>query len=186
VRRLAVIVVVLANAALALVLWDGRTREPKGASSAAEPDAAWARLDPQARCDQAVQLVAHPDRWPMQCRWRQGDDRLQGQAYPPPPGPPPWDRPRIELYVVETQTREELANAIAHELGHMHHTREPDFVGDWLRARDLPADTPPDVWTEDYAEVFAALFSPPSDSWRAPTARPTAAALTTLRARFFA
>jgi hypothetical protein len=101
-------------------------------------------------------------------------------------GPPPYDNPHVEVYVGETQTREQLANAIAHELGHMHHTREPAFaVADWLAARGLPPGTPSEIWTEDYAEVFAALFSPPNDAWRAPTPRPSAQALAELKARFF-
>ncbi len=89
--------------------------------------------------------------------------------------------------MAETQTREQLANAIAHELGHMHHTREPApaRVAEWLAARSLPPTTPDEVWTEDYAEVFAALFSPPSDAWRAPTPRPSAEELASLKARFF-
>ena len=78
-----------------------------------------------------------------------------------------------------------MASAIAHELGHMHHTREPTFVREWLAARNLPAETPAEVWTEDYAEVFAALFGPRQERWRAPTPRPSPEALAVLKARFF-
>jgi hypothetical protein len=147
--------------------------------------AAWAELDAQARCDSAAGLVTHRDRWPVRCRWQAPSEGLSGQAFPPPEGPPPYDDPHIEVYVTPGQSREQLANAIAHELGHMHHTREPAFAAEWLRARNLPEQTPAEVWTEDYAEVFAALFSPPADRWRAPTPRPSPGALADLRARFF-
>lgn len=143
-------------------------------------------LDPQARCDRATGLVTASRRWPMVCRWRQPDDQLQGQAFPPPPGDPPFDNPHIEIYVDPVQTAEDVARAIAHELGHMRHTRDPRFVPEWLAARGLPPGTPDDIWTEDYAEVFAALFAPPSPRWRAPTTRPTEADLVMLKARFFA
>jgi hypothetical protein len=122
----------------------------------------------------------------MTCRWRQPADVLQGRAFPPPAGEPPFDVPRLEIYVEPSQSEEELAHVIAHELGHMHHTRDPQFVPAWLRARGLPPDTPDEVWTEDYAEVFAALFSPPSGKWRAPTPRPSPQALSGLRDQFFA
>lgn len=181
------VLVVLASAASAFLLWNGRPGDDRAPAPTPAADAAWAGLDPQARCDEAAQLVTRRDDWPTQCRWRRPEDRVQGQAFPPPPGPPPWDRPRVEIFVAESQTREELANAIAHELGHMHHTREaaPALVADWLALRGLPPDTPDEIWTEDYAEVFAALFSPPSDRWRAPTPRPSAEALNVLRDRFF-
>lgn len=146
---------------------------------------AFAALDAQGRCESAATLLTTSERWPMTCRWRAPSDALQGQAFPPPKGDPPFDDPHIELYVDPAQSREQLAHAIAHELGHMHLTREPAFVPEWLAARDLPPDTPSPVWTEDYAEVFAALFSPPSDRWRAPTPRPSPDALADLRARFF-
>jgi len=80
---------------------------------------------------------------------------------------------------------EEAAHVIAHELGHMRHTREATFGPEWLAARKLPSDTPSAVWTEDYAEVFADLFGPPFDHWQAPTPRPDAQALGQLRAQFF-
>jgi hypothetical protein len=67
----------------------------------------------------------------------------------------------------------------------MHHTREAAFVPEWLSARNLPPDTAAEVWSEDYAEVFAALFSPPAAHWRAPTPRPSPEALASLRGRFF-
>lgn len=174
----------LATVGAAVLLWSGSTDEPDAAPPG--PVAAWARLDAQARCDDALQLVTHRDRWPTHCRWRQPGERLQGQSFPPPVGPPPFDDPRVEIYVDPGQTRDDLARAIAHELGHMHHTREPSFPArEWLAARGLPETTPGEVWTEDYAEVFAALFGPPGDTWRAPTPRPTPEALAALEARFF-
>ncbi len=178
------ILFVLVDVVVAAIIWNGRSGGPAPRPS---PDPAWSRLDPQGRCEQASTLVTYPVRWPVQCRWRRPGERLQGQSFPPPVGPPPYDHPHVEVYLTETQSREEVANAIAHELGHMHHTREPAFaVADWLAARGLPPDAPSEVWTEDYAEVFAALFSPPNDAWRAPTPRPTPEALAALRARFFA
>ncbi|MDQ6948101.1 MAG: hypothetical protein M3256_17990 [Actinomycetota bacterium] len=152
-------------------------------STTASP--AWTALDPQQRCDNAVALVITPNLWRTTCRWRQPTDGLEGSAFPPPKGDPPFDDPHIEIYVDPAQTRESLAHAIAHEMGHMRHTREPTFVPEWLAARGLPPDTPSSVWTEDYAETFAALFGPPNDSWRAPTPRPDAAALAGLKAQFF-
>lgn len=146
---------------------------------------AWAALDPQDRCDSALGLVTHPDRWPVICRWREAGEALQGQSFPPPKGPPPYEDPHVEIYVEPAQGREELASAIAHELGHMHHTREFRSLGEWLAARGLGPGTADAVWTEDYAEVFAALFSPPAARWRAPTARPGPKALAELKARFF-
>jgi hypothetical protein len=186
VRRMAVFLVILANVAVAVLIWNLRPDGPDARSVVPDSDPEWSRLDAQGRCDQALQDVSHPGSWPVRCRWRQPGEMFQGQAYPPPKGPPPYDEPRVEIYVSETQSRGQVANAIAHELGHMHHTREPTFaVADWLAARGLPAGTPPEVWLEDYAEVFAALFSPPNDAWRAPTPRPTPEALASLKARFF-
>jgi len=167
-----------------LVVWNGR-RVTEGVARPVVTDSAWTGLDPQARCDSALALVTASDRWPMACSWRAPDGTLQGQAFPPPVGPPPFDHPHIEIFVAPTQTREQLASAIAHELGHMHHTREPTMVADYLAARNLPPDTPSEVWTEDYAEVFALLYAPPADRWRAPTTRPTPEALVALKARFF-
>ena len=169
-----------------LLLWSGGTdREPR--AEPAPADAGWAALDPQMRCLEAAALVTAPgrDAWPMACRWRIAGEALQGQAFPPPKGPPPYDDPHIEVHVAPGQSREDLAHAIAHELGHMHHTREPTFVAEWLSARNLPPDTPSEVWAEDYAEVFAALFSPPAAHWRAPTPRPGPEALVALKSRFF-
>ena len=174
-------VVLVVTAAIGLVVWAG------GSEDAAPPAGdGLAGLDAQARCDRALPLVTHPDRWPVRCRWRQPGEVLQGQAFPPPEGPPPYDDPHVEIYVTPTQTEEQLANAIAHELGHMHHTREPRFVPDWLSARNLPPGTPDAIWAEDYAEVFATLFSPPASVWRSPTPRPSPEALATLKVRFFA
>ena len=181
-KRLSVLALILGGGAV-LLLWNGRPTDVPAAAPAAT-HSAWDLLDPQARCDSAVALVTYRDRWPTVCRWREPGGGLQGQAFPPPVGPPPYDQPRIEIYVARNQTREELANAIAHELGHMHHTREPMNLAEWLAARNLPADTPSEVWTEDYAEVFATLFSPPAARWRAPTARPSPEALAVLKARF--
>lgn len=68
----------------------------------------------------------------------------------------------------------------------MHHTRDAnDLDEDWLRARGLAPDTSSSAWTEDYAEVFAALFGPDFDDWRAPTSRPSPEDLEELRRRFF-
>ncbi len=167
----------------ALVVWSGRS--PTGQSAVTPPLDTWSQLDAQGRCDSASELITHPDRWPVVCRWRNPGEQLAGQAFPPPAGDPPYDDPRVEIYVSPNQSREALARAIAHELGHMHHTREPAFVPDWLAARNLPAVTPDEVWAEDYAEVFAALFGPPTGRWRAPTPRPTPQALAALRAQFF-
>ena len=69
------------------------------------------------------------------CRWREPGESLRGQSFPPPVGAPPWDRPRIEVYVGRTETRADLAHTIAHELGHMHHTREAAFGPQWIHAR---------------------------------------------------
>ena len=185
-RRALVVVLMLAaaGAVVAILGWNRPSVAPEPGPPA--PDPAWSHLDAQARCDDALALVTHGDRWPTQCRWRQPGERVQGQAFPPPSGPPPYDEPRIEIYVDGAQSREDLARAIAHELGHMHHTREPPFAAAaWLAARGLPGATPSEVWTEDYAEVFAALFAPPGDAWRAPTPRPTPEALAGLKARFF-
>jgi len=140
----------------------------------------------ESRCEEALTLVTAEVRWPVRCRWRLPDDGLQGQAYPPPKGPPPYDDPRVEIYVDPGQDAAGLAHTIAHELGHMHHTRDPRFVPEWLAARGLDPGTRDEVWTEDYAEVFATLFSPPAGRWRAPTPMPDPAALADLRARFFA
>jgi len=191
VRRLAAVGVVAANvvAAVALVLWLGHRSAGPGAPTGAlaPPSAAtvWDGLGPQARCDSAVALVTQPDPWPTICRWREATDALQGQSFPPPKGAAPYDDPHIEVYIHQGQSRYDVAHAIAHELGHMRHTREPDFVPAWLAARNLSPDTPSAIWTEDYAETFAALFGPPSDQWRAPTPRPGAEALAALRTRFF-
>ncbi|MDQ4070456.1 MAG: hypothetical protein M3203_13450, partial [Actinomycetota bacterium] len=126
-KRLAVAVVVVAAALLTLM--SARTGEGPGAEDA-DGARRWAALDAQARCDEAVALVTHPDRWPVRCRWRSAGETLEGQSFPPPPGPPPFDDPHVQMYVAPDQTREQLARAIAHELGHMHHTREPPFVDD--------------------------------------------------------
>ena len=176
--------VVLAGlAVLAVLVVNDLSSDGSGARPSGDPG--WAALDPQARCDRALDLVAHPDRWPVVCRWRVPGEVLQGQSFPPPKGAPPYDDPHVEIYVEAAQGREELANVIAHELGHMHHTREFPLFGEWLAARALAPGTPDAIWTEDYAEVFAALFSPPAARWRAPTPRPDAGALADLKARFF-
>jgi hypothetical protein len=186
VRRLAVALVVVADLAAigAVVSWHA-SRTASRPARRAPVLSAWDRLDPQTRCQEALALVTQPDPWPTSCTWRDPGGALQGQSFPPPKGPPPWDDPRIEVYVAPEQTRAEVAHAIAHELGHMRHTREPTFAPEWLAARGLAPETPWQVWTEDYAEVFAALFSPPVDAWRAPTPRPGPDALAVLKARFF-
>jgi len=144
-----------------------------------------AGLDAQARCDRAAAMVTSRNTWPVECRWRVAGDQLQGQAFPPPAGDPPYDRPHIEIYVDPAQSVDDLARAIAHEFRHMHHARDPRFVPDWLAERGLPPGTPSEIWTEDYAEVFAALFGPPSATWRTSTPRPSADALEKLKSRFF-
>lgn len=146
---------------------------------------AWSSLDPTARCAQAIDLISQRPQWPIVCRWRAVGETTSGESFPPPAGDPPWDRPRIEVHLDAGQGREELARVIAHEMGHMHHTREPSFVPDWLKARNLAPDTDWTLWVEDYAEIFARIFGPPSPDWRAPTVPPTAAELASLRARFF-
>lgn len=178
----------LATLAFVVPRTGGRTGSspvPPMASGPTADDAAWAGLGPDTRCASALTLVTQSDPWPTICRWRDPSDVLEGQSFPPPRGDAPYDDPHIEIYVDRAQSRDDLAHAIAHELGHMRHTREPTFVPAWLAARGLPPDTPASVWTEDYAEVFAALFAPPSDRWRAPTPRPSADALAELERRFF-
>jgi len=159
-------------------------RLPAGAP-AAPLARGWAGLDPPARCASALGLVAYPNRWPMLCRWREASDTVAGMAFPPPVGAPPWDHPRIEIYLAPDEARPEVAHAIAHELGHMRHTRDAPMARAWLAARGLPPDTVSAVWVEDYAEAFAAVFGPAVGEWDAPTARPTPAALESLRAQFF-
>ncbi|MDQ4088936.1 MAG: hypothetical protein M3163_01295 [Actinomycetota bacterium] len=145
----------------------------------------WSALDPALRCKAAVELIDHPAPWPIVCRWRQPGDTMTAVAFPSPVGDPPWDRPRIDVHVDAGQSREELARVIAHEMGHMHHTREPSFTGGWLQARNLAPDTDWTIWVEDYAEVFARIFGPPFPDWRATTVPPTPAELESLRTRFF-
>ena len=144
----------------------------------------WSRLDPPERCARALRLIRHENRWPLVCRWRVPEDRAVAASFPPPAGEPPWDAPRIEVYVAPEDEPVEVARAIAHEMGHMRHTREPTFAAEWLQARRLPADTDWRIWVEDYAEVFAALYGPKSD-WRAPTPPPSPAELEALRSGFF-
>lgn len=110
--------------------------------------------------------------------------RGRRRVVPSARGDPPWDRPRIEVYLSPDQGPPEVARVIAHEMGHMVHTREPTFGAAWLEARNLPPDTDASVWVEDYAEVFAVLYAPPGE-WRAATPPPTPAELDALRSRFF-
>ncbi len=149
-------------------------------------DTAWDGMDAQGRCDSAAELVRRPNPWPTICRWRAPEEGVRGLSFPPPVGEPPWDRPRIEVYVGATETRADVAHSIAHELGHMHHTRDFTREPEWLQARGLAPDLHWTVWTEDYAEVFAALYGPPTDRWRATTAPPSPADLADLERRFFA
>jgi len=167
----------LVVAAVLLFITDRPTSTP--ASSG------WSALDPAARCERAIDLIAYRTPWPVLCRWRAAGETTSGVSFPPPAGHPPWDRPRIEVHVDAGQSREELARVIAHEMGHMHHTRDASFAPEWLKARSLPPETDWAIWTEDYAEVFASIFGPPFADWRAPTVPPTAAELSTLRDRFF-
>lgn len=187
VRRYAPFVVIVAATVGLLLLGNQPSGDdaPAPGTVATTVDPAWSALDAEGRCAEAVTLVTYPEHWPMVCRWREPNERLQGQAFPPPPGRPPYDNPHVQIYVAPTQTREEVARAIAHEFGHMHHTRDFRRLTEWLAARNLDAGTPTNIWTEDYAEVFAALFAPPGERWRAPTPRPTPEALADLRARFF-
>jgi hypothetical protein len=176
-------VAVVVGVAAGAAAWLRRdTRRAAAGPSAASP---WAALDPTGRCTSALALVHYPNQWPMFCRWRATDEKLAGSAFPPPVGDPPWDRPHIEVYVAPTETREEVGHALAHELGHMRLTREPSMVDAWLSARGLPPDTAAQVWVEDYAETFAALFGPPVGHWDAPTPAPDQSALARLRAEFF-
>lgn len=176
--------VTVVGAAVILLAWNARTGE-EGRRPPSMEESAWSRLDPEHRCAEAAVLVTSPRRWRMVCRWRNPGETLQGQAFPPPVGPPPFDDPHIEIYVAPGQSREDVSRAIAHEFGHMQLTRDPAFIPQWLAARNLPPDTRSEVWTEDFAEVFAALFSPPADHWRAPTPRPSADALVALKGAFF-
>jgi hypothetical protein len=187
VRKGAVALVAAAN----LVLVAGAVRLATAGSSSSPPPAPtvtttqWDTLDAQGRCQSAAELVRRPNPWPTICSFRAAGDTLRGQSFPPPVGDPPYDHPHIEVYLRPTESREDVAHTIAHELGHMTHTREATFVPAWLQARGLPADTPPAIWTEDYAEVFATLFGPPVDGWQAPTTRPGPAELAALQAQFF-
>jgi hypothetical protein len=88
--------------------------------------------------------------------------------------------------VGRSETPIDVAHTIAHELGHMHHTREPTFVPQWLAARGLAPGTPDTIWTEDYAEVFAALYGPAVEGWQAATVRPSPEGLAALEKQFFA
>ena len=176
---LVLLVVIDALVVAAVVMFLGGRSTTKPSSSD------WTTLDPTARCARAVGLISHPTPWPILCRWRTPGETTQGVSFPPPAGDPPWDRPRIEVHVDAGQDREELARVIAHEMGHMHHTREPSFASEWLQARKLPPDTDWTIWVEDYAEVFAKIFGPTFPDWRAPTLPPTPAELASLRARFF-
>lgn len=181
-RVLAVIGVALL---VAVVFQAGRDGSSAARPSAGAPAAEGDAPDPDARCAAALGLVATRERWPITCRWRLASDGLQGQAFPPPAGPAPFQVPHVEIYLEPAQSTEDLARAIAHEFGHMHHTREFLRLPEWLRARNLPADAPVELWSEDYAEVFARLFGPPSEKWRAPTSPPDPEALAGLRSQFF-
>ena len=124
------------------------------------------RPRPQARCD-ACRGPGH--RQPALAHdlpVARARRRIAGPGFPAAGRDPPFANPRIEIYVDPAQSADDLARAIAHELGHMHHTRDARFVPEWLSARGLPPGTPDEIWTEDYAEVFAALFAPPSEQWR--------------------
>ncbi len=184
-RRGALALVAAANMALVAgaVTWAVRPSHPPAPAAAAATG--WDALDPAARCASAAELVRQPDPWPTTCRWREAGEGLRGLSYPPPAGDPPWDRPRIEVYLSRAETRADVAHTIAHELGHMRHTRTATFGPQWLQARGLPDGTPPSIWTEDYAEVFATLFGPPVDGWQAPTQRPSPEALAALKDQFF-
>jgi hypothetical protein len=128
----------------------GETADPpESTADPSDADSAWANLGPQERCNRAVALVSFPNSWPLHCRWRQSQETLSGMAWPPPAGEAPWDNPRIEVYLTPSQSEADVAHAIAHEMGHMHHGREYARVEEWLAARRLPPDTEWTVWTED-------------------------------------
>lgn len=187
-RSIALVAAVDLVIVVAAVNWArGQSQAPSSSTAAASQPAAdpWDSLDAQARCDSAGELVRRPNPWPTICRWRAPGEVLHGLSFPPPTGDPPWERPRIEIFVAGSESRIAIAHAIAHELGHMHHTREARFGPQWLEARGLAADTPATVWTEDYAEVFATLYGPPVDGWQAPTTRPSPSALAKLESQFF-
>jgi hypothetical protein len=121
----------------------------------------------------------------MECEWRPTGVTLEGEAFPPPAGDPPWDHPRMVIFVDPPQGPAEIARAIAHEMGHMYLTRTAGDGPAWLVARHLPADTPASAWVEDYAEGFAAVFGPDLHDWRGIGPRPSAEELQSLAAQFF-
>ena len=163
----------------ALVYWFNR---PQNRPS---PPTGWSVLGPQARCADALGLVRRAEPWPIVCQWRSAGQPLEGEAFPPPPGDPPWDHPRIMIYVGPAQTRDQVARVIAHEMGHMYLTRTASAGPAWLRARGLAPDTPATEWVEDYAEVFAAVYGPDLRDWQGMGARPGPAALQDLASQFF-
>ena len=184
---LAVLVVVnlLFVAALANWLLGSRSHpSTKSAPQAALPQG-WTALDPQGRCTAALRLVRYADAWPLECQWRPQGGTLDGEAFPPPAGDPPFDHPRIVIYVDRAQTPAQIARVIAHEMGHMYLTRTAGDGPAWLRARHLPADTPASEWVEDYAEVFAAVYGPDLHDWQGLGTRPSPGELQSLAAQFF-
>jgi hypothetical protein len=149
------------------------------------PSTGWSALDAPARCADAVRLVRYVNAWPLDCQWRTPGQTIEGQAFPPPVGDPPWDNPRIVIYVERTQTPAQVARVIAHEMGHMYLTRTASDGPAWIKARGLAADTPATTWVEDYAEVFAAVYGPDLHDWQGVGSRPSPAELAQLAAQFF-
>ncbi len=163
----------------ALINWLGQPRRRS------PPPSGWSALDVAARCADAASLVAYVSVWPLDCQWRSPGQTIEGEAFPPPVGDPPWDHPRIVIYVARTQSRAQVARVIAHEMGHMYLTRTASDGPAWVQARGLPHDTPAEIWVEDYAEVFAAVYGPDLQDWQGAGSRPSPAELRDLATRFF-
>lgn len=169
----------------ALVNWYIQTRVHATIPSSSASARAWSSLDAQGRCNDAVRIVHYANAWSLICQWRAPGQTIEGEAFPPPVGDPPWDNPRIVVYVALTQSPDQVARVIAHEMGHMYLTRTASDGPAWLKARGLAPDTPASRWVEDYAEVFAAAFGPDVHDWQGAGARPSQAEINRLAAEFF-
>ncbi len=163
----------------AVVNWLNRPQVHSAARSG------WSALDPQARCGRALSLVKYLNVWPLVCQWRTPGQALDGEAFPPPVGEPPWDHPRIVIYVAPGQSQAQVARVIAHEMGHMYLTRAATIGPAWIQARGLGPDAMPTKWVEDFAEVFAAVYGPDVGDWAGEGARPAPPQLAALAAQFF-